>query len=119
MQPGALFFTEWRDETDYPDCVGPSVTFDGSGRITVGGKLLATVSTAGWIHVRIEAPLGKGGPRKFRLTVTPPGGRPQVFADLPFAGRGFAELHWLGFVSTAAADTAFYLDNLQVQRVKR
>jgi hypothetical protein len=32
-------------------------------------------------------------------------------------GPQFNELQWLGFSSTAAADTAFYLDNLRLQRL--
>ena len=58
LTPGAAFFTEWRDDTAYPDCIGPAVTFDAEGRIGAGGNLLATVPTKGWIHVEIEAPLG-------------------------------------------------------------
>jgi len=112
----AKFFTEWRDETPYPECIGPSVALDGSGRITVGGKLLATVPTTGWIHVEIEARLGKEAPRRFTLTVTPAGGKPQKFT-VPFRGQQFSQLHWLGFVSTAAADTVFYLDNLHITRL--
>lgn len=117
LQPGVLLFTEWRDEKSYPACIGPSVTFDGAGRITAGGRLLATVPTDRWIHVEIEAPLGKNAARKYTLTVVAPGGTRHVFADLPMSGKDFQELHWLGFVSTAAADTAFYLDNLRIQRV--
>ncbi|MFH1265857.1 MAG: right-handed parallel beta-helix repeat-containing protein [Planctomycetota bacterium] len=116
LQPGALLFTEWRDETTYPACVGPSVTFDSSGRITAGGKLLTTVPIDGWIHVEIEAALGKGASGKFTLTLVPRGGARQVFADLPMPGSAFRELHWLGFVSTAAADTAFFVDNLEIKR---
>jgi hypothetical protein len=32
-------------------------------------------------------------------------------------GRDFHELHWLGFSSTAAAGTVFYLDNLRLKRI--
>jgi len=119
LQPGALMFTEWRDEKSYPACIGPSVAFDASGRITAGGTVLATVPTDGWIHVEIEAPLGKNAPRNYTLAVVAPGGVRRSFADLPMPGKDFQELHWLGFVSTAAADTAYYVDNLRIQRVDR
>ncbi|NMC20552.1 MAG: hypothetical protein GYA33_09040, partial [Thermogutta sp.] len=59
LLPGATFFTEWRDETAYPAAIGPSVTFDSSGRVTVGGKTLATIPAEGWVHVEIEGRLGK------------------------------------------------------------
>ncbi len=117
LMPGALFFTEWRDETSYPDCIGPSVTFDSSGRITAGGKLVAAVPTTGWIHVEIAARLGKDAPQRYTLSVAPAGGARQTF-ELPIAGKAFGELHWIGFVSTASAETAFYLDNIEVQRAK-
>ena len=99
LEPGALMFTEWRDEKEYPDCIGPSVTFDGSGRIMAYGKLLATVPTGRWVHVQIEAALGKIASRKYSLRVVTRGGSPQLFADLPIPGKEFRELHWLGFVT--------------------
>jgi hypothetical protein len=42
-----------------------------------------------------------------------------VFSELRMSGREFSELHWLGFSSTAEADTAFYLDNLRIQRLEK
>jgi hypothetical protein len=33
------------------------------------------------------------------------------------SGEQFSELHWLGFSSTAMADTVFYLDNLRIRRI--
>lgn len=117
LAPGNLFFTEWRDDTAYPGCIGPSVTLDGTGRVMVAGKTLATVPVGKWVRFEIVAALGKGS-RKYTLQVTPAGSPTLTFADLPFAGDRFRELHWLGFVSTAEVDTAFYLDNLEIKRVK-
>lgn len=113
----AQFFTEWRDDADYPQNVGPSVGFDGSGRISVAGKVLAQTPAETWLHVEIEATLGKDAPRTFRLTLQAAGGERQSFLDLPISGSDFRELHWLGFSSTAAADTAFYLDNVRFSPV--
>jgi len=115
LSPGAAFFTEWRDETPYPECIGPSVAFDGSGHVTAAGKLLTTIPVTRWVHVEIEAQLGKEAPRQFTLAITPPGGPQQRF-QLPLSGRAFSELHWLGFVSTAADNVVFYLDNIVVKR---
>jgi len=114
----AEFFTEWRDTTAYPRNIGPSVRFDGSGGVRVGGRTLATIPNRNWAHVEIEARLGKGTPGTFKLTLTPAGDMAKVFENLPMAGAGFAELHWLGFSSTAAADTAFFVDNLKIERVE-
>jgi hypothetical protein len=111
----ALVFTEWRDETAYPGCIGPAVTFDGKGQVMAGGKVLTTVPTESWVHVQIEAALGKKASKTFKLTVTPPNAAPQVFADLDFKGGDFHELHWLGFVSIATTNSIFYVDNLEIK----
>ena len=116
MATNAQFFTEWRDTAGYPMNVGPSVRFDGDGRVTAGGKVLARLPVQTWIHVEIEAPLGKQAARVFKLTLKPEGGREQVLADLPVSGNEFHELHWAGFSSTAVDDAVFYLDNLRIVR---
>jgi hypothetical protein len=69
--------------------------------------------------VDIQAPLGKTAVRVFHLTLTPEGEERKVFSELRMSGREFSELHWLGFSSTAEADTAFYLDNLRIQRLEK
>jgi len=114
---GATLFTEWRDEGEYPHCIGPSVSFDAEGRVVVGGKALAVVPPGAWAHVEIEAALGAAAPRTFTLAVTGPDGERRTFANLPHAGKDFRELHWLGFSSTAAADCVWYVDNVTVKRV--
>ncbi|NQU21030.1 MAG: right-handed parallel beta-helix repeat-containing protein [Candidatus Nealsonbacteria bacterium] len=113
---GVQFFTEWRDTTAHPRNVGPSVRFDGSGTISVAGKTIAKIPIERWVHVDVEAQLGKDAPHTFTLTLTPPGETPKVIENLAFGGSEFAELHWLGFSSTAATDVAFFLDNLKIQR---
>ena len=116
LTPNALVVTEWRDTLQ---ATGPSVVFDASGRISVGGKVLTTISPDGWIHVEIEARLGKNAPKTFKLSVVPSNGAPQVFANLTMTGTGFAKLDWLGFISAAAADTTFFIDNLQIKQIRQ
>lgn len=113
MEADAEFFTEWRDSGAYPTNVGPSLRFDGDGQLSVGGRPLVSLSARTWIHVEIEASLGDDGSGVFRLSITPAGEATQTFEDLPLAGAEFREVHWLGFSSTAAADTAFWIDNLE------
>lgn len=113
MDPAAQFTCEWRDEGSYPANIGPSVTFHGDGRVVAAGRTVATIPVSTWTQVEMEVPLGRQSARGFKLTVTPAGQAATAAADLPFLGKGFAELHWLGFVSNAAADAAFYLDDLQ------
>ena len=113
MSPNAQFFTEWRDTAVYPRNIGPSVCFDGKGTVSVAGRVLANIAAEQWLHVEIDATLGKDASRTFRLSLTPQGGPTETFSDLPIPGSDFLELHWLGFSSTAKADTSFYLDNLK------
>ena len=114
LDTNAQFFTEWRDTSAYPQNTGPSVRFDGNGDVSVGGKVMARMPVQSWVHVELEASLSKNAPRVFKLSLAPAKGPAQTFRDLPISGRDFHELHWLGFSSTAAADTVFYLDNLRI-----
>lgn len=115
MEPTAQFFTEWRDDGAYPQNVGLSVRFDGGGNVSVANRVLAKMPAKTWFRVEITATLGPEAPRTFQLTLASPGEPPQTFADLPMTGSQFRELHWLGYSSTAAADTVFFLDNMAIQ----
>jgi hypothetical protein len=115
FEPACQFFTEWRDAGSYPQNIGPSIRFDGNGNVSAGEKLLGKVPTQRWVHVEIQAGVGKNAPRVFRLRLVSEGEEPKIFADLPMSGKEFRELHWLGFSSTAQANTAFFLDNMKVQ----
>jgi hypothetical protein len=118
LEPEALVFTEWRDSGPYPDNVGPSVTFDGSGQVQASGQMLAPIPVGQWVHVEIECDLGKLAPRTYTVSLAPRGEAPQRFEGIPFSGRDFHELHWLGFVSNAVVDSAFYVDNVKVAPVE-
>ena len=85
--------------------------------MSVAGKHVAKISPGEWVHIELEARLGKGSPRTFKLTVAPRSGPAQVLDDLPIPGSHFHELQWLGFSSTAAEDSTFFLDNIQLKRV--
>jgi hypothetical protein len=77
--------------------------------------VLAQLAAEGWLRVEIQAAVGPTAPRTFQLKLTPAGGQTQTFAELPMSGAEFRELHWLGYSSTAAADTVFFLDNISIQ----
>ncbi len=115
LGPDALVFTEWRDNSAYPDNIGPSVTFDAQGQVTASGKLLTTIPLGKWVHVEVECKLGKSAPKTYTVAVTVPRQDPQRFADLAFTGKDFREVHWLGFVSNATTNSVFYLDNVGIQ----
>jgi hypothetical protein len=114
MLEGNEFFTEWRDAGKYPGNIGPSVQFSVQRGISVAGKTLCTAPIGRWFHVEIQAQIGSQSERRFQLSVQFEGEPKKVFNDLPFSGGEFRELEWLGFSSTAAAETAFYLDNLKI-----
>ena len=114
MEPGAQIVCEWRDAGPYAGNTGPSVRFDPDGKIVAAGRTIATIPIRTWIRVEMMVPLGRKSSRSYQLTVTPKGQPSTSATGLPFVGKDFAELHWLGFISSASADTAFYLDNLKL-----
>ncbi|OIO99109.1 MAG: hypothetical protein AUJ96_20025 [Armatimonadetes bacterium CG2_30_66_41] len=118
VRPGALFYTECRDDTGYPGCIGPSVTFDarnGDAQVSASGQAIGSVPCGEWVHVEISCPLGKGAPRTYSVTLTTPGQDPVQTNDLAWTGDEFHALQWLGFVSTATTDAVFYVDDMEVQ----
>jgi hypothetical protein len=117
LSPDAVVMTEWRDDLEeYPRCIGPSIRFDGQGSVAAGGRVLATMPTASWYRVEIEAALGADAAPSYTLALTRTGSAPQTFRDVPFSGADFRSLHWLGFASLAATDTVWHIDNLRVGR---
>ena len=117
LAPGAVVVLAWRDDAGWTQHAGPSVTFNAEGQVLVNGKELLKVATDGWIHVELEAAMGKNAPKTFKVTITPSKGTPQIFADLAMPSPEFSKLDWAGFISVAAADTAFFVDNLQIKKI--
>ncbi|MBK9137996.1 MAG: right-handed parallel beta-helix repeat-containing protein [Verrucomicrobia bacterium] len=116
LGPRAEVIVEWRDLATFPQNIGPSLRFDAQGEVQAGGRVLTRVPREQWIRVEIEAALTDPPARSFRVALDLPGGERRVFSDLPIPGSHFQELHWLGFISVAAADAVFYLDNLRLSR---
>ena len=114
LEPGALFFTEWRDETAHPECIGPTVELSGDGTVKASGRTLTRVPAETWLHVEVECPLGdrEAG---YTVRIGLMGEAPEVFEDVPLRGNDFQELHWLGFVSTADDAAVFYIDNVSIE----
>jgi len=116
VEPGAIVWTEWRDAAQ-PYRVGPSFQIDGTGQLLVNGQLLRTVPLEEWFHVEVVCGLGTQATGTYDLTVTVPGEEPQTFPEQPCGDPKFKRLHWLGFVSLATEETAFYLDNVKLEEV--
>jgi uncharacterized protein YndB with AHSA1/START domain len=107
---------EWRDTTEYPSCIGPSVLFLGNGDVEAGDKFLANIPVDTWVLVTIEATLGGDGTGTFGLTLQVPGHRDYQFPALPWSGDAFRALNWLGFISEATTATTSYIDELSLKR---
>lgn len=67
-----------------------------------------------WVHFELMAGLGEESTGTWDLTVTLPGQEPERFQGLRSGSPEFEVLTWLGFSSTADAETAFYLDNFEL-----
>jgi hypothetical protein len=118
LEPGAQMFVEWRDNTAYPENIGPTLAVSPDGQVTASGKALRQIPFSQWVHVDIEGAVGRDAPRTYTVTLTLPGQPPQRFENIPNRGTDFNELHWLGFVCPAEQPAVFYVDNLQIQLVK-
>lgn len=112
VEPGAVFFHEWRDSSS-PYRIGPSLWIQADGKMSASGQELLTVPHGQWVGVRIECGIGRKADGKYKLEVTLPDAAPQVF-DLPFVNDQFRRLDWFGFVSNADAATVIYLDDVKL-----
>ena len=114
VEPGAIFYHEWRDAKE-PYTVGPSIWIHGDGRLTAQDKTLLNVPPGTWVKVSITCGLWTAADGTYDLTVTLPGGAPQVFSDLPCGNPAFRRIDWFGFVSQATEKTAFFLDDVALE----
>ena len=110
----SLLYTEWRDETEYPECIGPSVTFAG-GQVSAGGQPIGTIPVGVWTHVDIVCGLGPSGTGSYSVSLGPAGGSKVEADGLSYSGAAFKELHWLGFVSTATHAAVCHVDNVRIR----
>lgn len=109
------FFIEWRGEgQDY--VAGPSLWYENgvlkdrkSGRKT-------TLPPETWTRLEMTCGLGSKANGKWTLKIQVQGQPAIEWKDLA-CGEGWTEFSWLGFVSTASTSTAFWLDNLVVNKV--
>ena len=117
VDPGVEFLHEWRDWRTQPYRVGPSFYIAG-GRLLVGGKPVLDIPTGVWIKYRVRAAIGKGA-GMWDLTVTLPGQTPHEWKGLPNGSADFKDLTYIGFISNATGNTAFYLDDVDLAGTAR
>jgi len=114
LEEGADLIHEWRDASQ-PYRVGPSIRMGPDGEVTAHNKSLMKVPMGKWVHVTIEAPLGKQATASYKMTVDVPGAEPQQFSELPVGNPNWRSLRWLGFISVADRNTVIYLDDVKLE----
>ncbi|MDB6119783.1 MAG: hypothetical protein JWO08_3564 [Verrucomicrobiaceae bacterium] len=113
FEPGASFNHEWRD-AEKPYGTGPSISVQ-NGKLSVAhGKPVLNLEPNTWVRFGITAALGdKAG--KWSAKATLPDGSVKTFAELP-TKPGWGSIDWLGFVSDAKENVAFFIDDLSISQ---
>ncbi len=109
----ADFYVEVRQWDSSPYLVGPTVSVKPDGRVTAGGRPVATIPLGEWVHVDVRMELGEGKPKTYRLTLSVPDRQP-ITAEIPYGSEAFERITWLGISSNSDAATVFYIDNLKL-----
>jgi len=118
LEPGAMISYEWRDWPNGEALrAGPSVRVSADGALVAGGKKLLTLPHGQWVNIEVACTTGVKADAKWRLTVKQPGQDVQRFEDLSCSPQ-FKKLNWLGFISLATNTTAFYLDNVRLEKAQ-
>lgn len=112
MEKGAKFFMDCRG-SGQPYPVGPNLLFENAQIKVRHGKISVPFPENTWAGIEITAPLTGEGAGKWTLKITPEGQPAQEFKDLN-TDKGWNELDWLGFVSTATEKVAFWVDDLKL-----
>ncbi|MGE5531907.1 MAG: right-handed parallel beta-helix repeat-containing protein [Bacteroidota bacterium] len=116
MGPGAALWHEYRDWSTDPYKVGPSLNLI-EGKLRLGEKPLLDVPFEQWLHIEVTCHLGASAKGVWELAVTLPSGEVKRYTDLPVGAPGWNKLTWVGFVSNATNNSAFYIDNVKIQNL--
>lgn len=114
LEEKAKLFIEWRNE-GHPYLTGPSLWFERGEIVERTSKTRIAVPVNEWFRIEAVAGAGTKANGKWLLRVTLPGQPAKEYPGLP-CQAGWDELGWLGFVSTAEVKTAFFVDDLKIQR---
>ncbi len=114
LQAGAIFKHEWRDNPESPYDAGPSLRIAENGDLTASGVYLTTLPDDVWISFEINSVVGVTADGLYDLTVQVSGQQAQVFEDLE-GGQPLCRLFWIGFISPANVQTAYFLDDMSYQ----
>ena len=111
---GAILAHQWRDWSVDPFKTGPTLRLQAGGDLTANERTIGAVPVDQWVHIEIACPIGRDAADRYRLSVTLPGGEPQVFDELPVGVEPLRKLTWIGFISDATEQTRIYLDNVKL-----
>ncbi len=111
IRTNTIMYHEWRDSRSSPYRVGPTFSVRNC-KLSIDNKETITLTPDQWIHINISADLGSGDNRKWNISVTSPDKSKKELKGLKFKTPTFDKLTWLGFCSTAAHKTEFFLDNI-------
>lgn len=113
VEPRAACNIELRYEGRGP---GPSLVLDGDGRLSLGGRQVATLAPGEWHRFTVTVRLG-GERDSFDLQVVSPDGATLELADQPYASEWFFLCNAVYFVGVGREDAAFYLDDVTFERL--
>ena len=109
----ASFYVEVRQWDVSPYLIGPTVSVAPDGKVTAGGRDMGVIPLGEWVHVDISIELGEGKPKTYQFTLSVPNREP-IVAELPYVGKAFEKITWLGISSNSNTATVFYIDNLKL-----
>ena len=112
IESGVDVRIEWRS-AGHPYRTGPNLQFR-QGILSTSGKQLAEMPVGEWVRVEMEARLGQGS-GTWDATIVLPGGVSKEIKGLPVES-GWKEARWIGFSSNGKPGSAYYLDELFLER---
>lgn len=114
--PGAITLgTRSYDEEDYTTCVEVRIRSD--GEITAGNRPIGAVPAGEWFELSLSFGGGKNDGQSYDLLVTLTDGTAIRADSVPASDASFDRLDWIGIIASAN-EGRFYLDELQLEKVK-
>ena len=117
VEKNAQVSFEWRDDHESPYQTALHISI-GGGKLKLDNAAPIAVPAGQWIHFELTAALGPSSTGTYTLRITVPGQPPVELKDRPWAMPKFQRLTWVGFTSGARTNTAYYLDNFQLNLTK-
>ena len=104
---------EWRDDHESPYQSGLRFAIRG-GKLALGKAAPLEIPAGQWVHFEVTGGVGAANNGKCAVKVQVPGQPMREFKDLPWAAPKFRRLTWVGFTSGSPTNTAYHLDNFQL-----